>query len=138
MNNSFEKPKKILKNALLTAVAVTGMLGAQEVKAGNGGGNNKPLIENLQTEHIVRGVESKDLKKTISDYESSSQLALEMFIEGNKTAKFTLTEAVGQTHAAAKLSAEQKLGVEGKVSRFAFTKNLANGNVSVILIAVEN
>jgi len=138
MKNPFENPGKLIKNTILTTTLAVGILGGiPDAKAGNGGGNNKPGIENLKQEHVMHGLDSKQLKKTLNDYETSPGVTLDMFLDKYGGYLFTVTEAVGQTQIAAKSSAEQKLRAEGKVSSKAFTKDLGNGNVSVILIAVE-
>ncbi len=136
MKNSFEGPRKVMKNTVIAALATMATFGSIDAKAGTGGGNNKPGIETLKQEHVIHGVDAKQLKKMVSGYEAAGTV-LEMFLEAHKEHAFTLTEAVGQTQIAAKLSAEQKLRAEGKVSLKTFTKDLGNGNVSVILIALE-
>ncbi len=135
MKNSFERPGKIIKNTMIAALATMATLGSIDAKAGNGGGNNKPGIETLKQEHIMRGVEAKDLKKMLNGYTTTSELVFDMLLE--KGGSFLVSEGVGNTPIAAKSSAEQKLSNEGKVSRVTFTKDLGNGNISVILIALE-
>ena len=138
MKNPLEGPRKIMKNAVLATTLAVGMFGSiPDAKAGNGGGGNKAGIENLKQEHIMRGVDAKQLKRIIGDYETSPGVTLDMFLDKYDGHLFTVTESVGQTQIAAKASAEQKLRSEGKVSSKAFTKDLGNGNVSVILVAVE-
>lgn len=138
MKNSLEGPRKIMKNAVLATTLAVGMLGGiPDAKAGNGKGDNKPGIETLKQEHVIHGLDSKQLKKILSGYETSPGLTLDMFLNKYEGRSFTVTEAVGQTQIAAKFSAEQRLRTEGKVSSNTFTKVLDNGNASVILIAVE-
>ena len=138
MKNPFENPRKIIKNVILTTTLAAGMLGGiPDAKAGNGGGS-KAGIETLKQEHLMHSVDAKQLKKVLSEYETSpGSVPLDMFLSVHKDQLFTVTEAVGQTSTAASLSAEQKLRAEGKVSSKSFAKNLGNGNVSVILIAIE-
>lgn len=137
MKNPFENPGKIIKNTVLATTLVVGMFANQEAKAGGSNLGNKSTIESLKQEHIMHGVDSKQLKKILSGYETSPGVTLDMFLDKYEGRSFTVTEAVGQTQIAAKFSAEQRLRTEGKVSSNAFTKNLGNGNISVILIAVE-
>jgi hypothetical protein len=138
MKNPFENPGKLIKNTILTTTLAVGMLGGiQDAKAGNGGGNNKSGIETLQKEHILHAVDAKQLKKILSDYEDSPSSSFDMFMDSHPDGTFTVTEAVGQTHTAAKLSAEQKLRAEKKTSRFTFSKKLSNGNVSIVLVAID-
>ena len=137
MKNPFENPGKFIKNTLMATVATVAMLAPMESRAGNGGGNNKAGIENLEQERPKGGVGVKLLKKIVSGYEASPGSSFEMFVDSHPDGSFTVTESVGQTHSAAKLSAEQKLSAEHKTSRFTFTKKIGNGNVSVILVAIE-
>lgn len=139
MKNPFENSRKIIKNVVLATTLATGigMVGSQDLKAGGVTSGNKASIENLQKEHVLHGVDAKQLKKLVSDYESSPGVPLEMFLDAHKGDSFTVVEAVGQTSIAAKISAEEKLKVDGKISMRVFTQKLGNGNVSVILVAVE-
>lgn len=137
MSNSFENPKKFIKDAVVTTMLAAGVFAGHEVQAGNGQSSAKAGIETLKQEHVLRDVSVKQLKKIVEEYTESPGSMMEMYLDKHKDDSFTVAEATGETQIAAKMAAEQKLKAEGKTSQKVLIKNLENHSVSVILIAAE-
>ena len=140
MKNPFENSKKAIKNTFLAGTVALGMLPTQNLDAQTTQGDaHKHTIQNLEQDHFEAGVSAKELKSILKGYDNlPGNMPLDMMLSSYQGNTFKVSEFVGQTEAAAQMQAQHELSKSGRVfSVGTFTKNLDNGNVSVIVIALE-